>query len=117
MSMPNWLIQFAAAMALLVALATAWLGWAASAAPAVTAGDDVPGRRWAWSLVPSASVLNCATRQAPWVVWVVWALPAAAVAGLAAAGAAGCAGACAAGCTAACAAGWAAGWAAGCAAG
>ncbi len=51
MSMPTWLIQFAAAMALLVALATAWLGWAASAAPAVTAGDGVPGRRWAWSLV------------------------------------------------------------------
>ena len=37
MTMPTWLIQFVAAMALLVALATAWLGWAASATPATSA--------------------------------------------------------------------------------
>ncbi|MDD2730205.1 hypothetical protein [Malikia sp.] len=54
MTMPTWLIQFAAAMALLVALATAWLGWAASATPATSApaGDsDLPARRWVWALV------------------------------------------------------------------
>ncbi len=51
MTMPTWLIQFVAAMALLVALATAWLGWAASAAPANADGIDPHGRRWAWSLV------------------------------------------------------------------
>ena len=51
MTMPTWLIQFVAALALLVALATAWLGWAASAAAANADGIDPGGRRWAWSLV------------------------------------------------------------------
>lgn len=51
MTMPTWLIQFVAAMALMVVLATAWLGWAASAAPADDDGADISGRRWAWSMV------------------------------------------------------------------
>ncbi len=51
MTMPTWLIQFVAAMALLVALATAWLGWAASATPAAAGDSDLPARRWVWALV------------------------------------------------------------------
>lgn len=47
--MPDWLIQFVAALALLVALATVWLGWAASAAPAD--GADATDRRWVWALM------------------------------------------------------------------
>lgn len=52
MSMPTWLIQFVAALALLVMVATAWLAWVASAIPdAASDTDDTHGRRWVWVLV------------------------------------------------------------------
>lgn len=57
MTMPTWLIQFVAVMALLVALATSWLAWAASTAPAAAAASDVTARRWVWSLVLAVPLL------------------------------------------------------------
>lgn len=53
--MPSWLWGFVAGMATIVALATGWLAWAASASPVVDAAQRSP--RWTWGLVVGVPLL------------------------------------------------------------
>ena len=62
-NLPSWLLQFMLALALLVATATAWLAWAASARPdhgseAADVGVSPAAQRWFWGLVIAVPLLT-----------------------------------------------------------